>query len=157
MKSLVNEGLERRCKWANERSVASANQRWDTDIRIRQLKQPVAPAVTDGHGCRLRPTDSLWGHWVRDRHALWGIGSEALVWIWNPGTHLLPNLPWLCAFKLSLGPRIPLIICLGPSGLCLLHMQHDSGQGIGFGGWESWVQIPIWQGHLLACVTEQVS
>ena len=55
-------------------------------------------------------------------------------------------LPCLYAFQPPLGPGIATVICVGPSGLCLLQMPYDVVD-VNFGSWEPWVRMPSWLGH----------
>lgn len=122
LNSLVNEGKERTYKHTKERNMASANQRRDISISIRQTKLSDGLAVTHDHGYWLRPTAlRAW----RERGRLSGAWDEMLIWIWSFHKHVLPILPWLYVFQPPLGPGIATVICVGPSGLCLLQMQYD--------------------------------
>lgn len=116
MESLVNE---RTYKWSTERNVAKADQRRDTDISRRQMKQPAARAVTHRHGCRLRTPESLWGHGGGGGLGYLRHSSESGLQI-----HICFQTYLDSAFKPSLSPRTPMVVCLGPSRLCLLQMRH---------------------------------
>lgn len=81
--------------------MASANQRGDISVSIRQTKLSDGLAVTHKCGYWLRPTElRAW----RERGRLSGAWDEMLIWIWSSDEHLLPILPWLC-FPTSPGSR----------------------------------------------------
>lgn len=111
----------------NERSVANTNEKRDT-ISVRHISLLPLLLLTDMAGgwnslmaygntkSEKQPWTQLSGAWA----------SEAVFWLWTWDTHLLPNLPWLYAFKPSPAPQISMILFLSPSRLCLLQMKYDT-------------------------------